>query len=165
MAATIAFVGGWEGLRLQAYKDSVGVPTVCYGETRGVEMGDSYTKAQCDAMLVAALAEFEAGVSNCIDPWRDLPVNTQIALVSWAYNVGIGAACGSTAVKRFNRGDYVAACDAITWFRKGTIGGVKVVIPGLVNRRSAEYNLCVEDLDQPRVAETLTQSRYGSQST
>jgi lysozyme len=142
LATTIAFVGGWEGLRLVAYRDVVGVPTVCYGETRGVEMGDSYTKAECDDMLSEALAGFEAGISACVEPWDNLPVKTQIALVSWAYNVGVGGACRSTAVRRFNAGDYRAGCAAVTWWNKA--GGR--TIPGLVNRRTAEHKLCVADL-------------------
>ena len=42
-AAAIALVAGWEGLRTKAYLDAVKVPTVCFGETRGVKLGDSYT--------------------------------------------------------------------------------------------------------------------------
>lgn len=142
LAATIAFVGAWEGLRLTAYRDVVGIPTVCYGETKGVQMGDSYTKEQCDDMLADRLAEFEAGISACIEPWDDLPVKTRISLVSWAYNVGVGGACRSTAVRRFNAGDYRGGCDAVQWWNKA--GGR--TIPGLVNRRAAEHRLCVADL-------------------
>lgn len=142
LALTVAFVGGWEGLRLVAYRDPVGVPTVCYGETRGVEMGDRHTEAECDAMLIEALEDFEQGIRRCIEPWSDLPVKTRVALVSWAYNVGVGAACGSTAVRRINAGQYRAGCDAVTWWDKA--GGR--TLPGLVNRRAAEHALCVEDL-------------------
>lgn len=142
LALTIAFVGGWEGLRLAAYRDPVGIPTVCYGETRGVEMGDRYSKAECDAMLVEALRGFERGISECITPWHRLPEKTRIALVSWAYNVGVGAACRSTAVRRFNAGQYRAGCDAVKWWDRA--GGR--TLPGLVNRRAAEHKLCVADL-------------------
>lgn len=43
----IGVIGGYEGLRTRAYPDMVGVPTVCFGETRGVKLGDVYTVEQC----------------------------------------------------------------------------------------------------------------------
>ena len=49
LSTAIAFVGQWEGLRTEAYRDVVGIWTVCYGETKGVQPGDSYSKAECDA--------------------------------------------------------------------------------------------------------------------
>ncbi len=64
-AAAIALVGMWEGLRLTAYRDIVGVPTVCYGETLGVKIGDKHTKVECDAMLLASLQKHEAGTLQC----------------------------------------------------------------------------------------------------
>jgi len=146
MAATITFVGGWEGLRLEAYSDVVGQETICYGETKGVQMGDTATKAECDTMLASRLEEFENGISACIQPWERLPVKTRISLVSWAYNVGVGGACRSTAVRRFNAGEFRGGCDAVTWWNKGTIKGRRVTIPGLVNRRAAEHALCLADL-------------------
>lgn len=142
LALTISFVGTWEGLKLSAYRDVVGVPTVCYGETLGVSLGDRYTKEQCDSMLVRRLSEFERGVSSCIQTWDELPVKTKISIVSWSYNVGVGGACKSTAVKRFNAGQFRSGCDAMKWWNKA--GGRK--IQGLVNRRASEHKLCVEDL-------------------
>lgn len=144
--ATLVFVGGWEGLRLTAYRDVVGVPTICYGETLGVKMGDTATKAECDAMLIASLKKHEAGLDRCLRPPTAIPTKTKIALVSWTYNVGVGAACSSTAVRRFNAGDYHSGCESVTWWNKGTVNGKRVTIPGLVNRRAAEYSLCVADL-------------------
>ena len=45
----VGIVGGFEGLRTKAYRDVVGVPTICFGETRGVKMGDTATDAQIGA--------------------------------------------------------------------------------------------------------------------
>ena len=56
-ALAIGLVGAWEGLRTVAYRDIVGVPTVCFGETRGVEMGDEYTVEECQVMLGEGLIE------------------------------------------------------------------------------------------------------------
>ncbi|MBI6628312.1 lysozyme [Pontibaca salina] len=142
LALTIAFVSGWEGTRYVAYRDPVGIPTICEGITKGVQMGDTATRAQCDAMLTRELETHERGLDACLDPPTPLPVKTKVALVSWTYNVGVGGACRSTAVRRFNAGDYRGGCDAVTMWNKA--GGR--VLPGLVNRRAAEHKLCLEDL-------------------
>lgn len=46
-ATAIALIGSWEGLRTVAYRNIVGIPTVCFGGTRGVKMGDRYTVDEC----------------------------------------------------------------------------------------------------------------------
>jgi lysozyme len=140
LAMLITFVGAWEGRSLQAYRDIVGVPTICYGETRGVEMGDKATPAECDTMLAKGLAEFNAGLNRCLIV--PVPDKVRVAFVSWAYNVGLGAACGSTLVKRANGGNLRAACDQLlVWTRAGGR-----VVQGLVNRRKAEHALCLEGI-------------------
>ncbi|PVB61594.1 lysozyme [Labrenzia sp. 011] len=139
-AAAIALVGAWEGLRLSAYRDVAGVPTVCYGETRGVVLGDRHSKAECDAMLLSSLRKHEAGMRRCLKAPDAIPARSYVAFVSLTYNIGVGAFCRSTAAKRLNRGDVRGACDAATWFNKA--GGR--MIRGLVNRRAAEHELCLE---------------------
>jgi len=141
-AGTIALVGAWEGLRLTAYRDIVGVPTVCYGETRGVRLGDRHTRADCDAMLLVSLRRHEAGMRACLERPDRIPEKSYIAFVSLTYNIGVGAFCRSTAARRLNAGDLRGACDAATWFNKA--GGRRV--KGLVNRRAAEHALCLEGL-------------------
>lgn len=141
-AGAIALVGAWEGLRLTAYQDIVGVPTVCYGETRGVQLGDSHTKTECDAMLLSSLKRHEAGMRGCLRHPDRIPEKSYIAFVSLTYNIGVGAFCGSTAARRLNAGDVRGACEAATWFNKA--GGRKV--KGLVNRRAAEHDLCLQGL-------------------
>jgi lysozyme len=66
-AAGAIFVAGWEGVQLVAYKDPIGIVTVCAGETRGVKMGDRYTMAECQAMLAAALQDYADGARRCVD--------------------------------------------------------------------------------------------------
>ena len=141
-AAAIALVGAWEGLRLNAYRDVVGVPTVCYGETRGVKLGDEHTRAECEAMLLVSLQKHEFGMRKCLKRPDDIPVPSYVAFVSLTYNIGVGAFCRSTARKRLDVGDLKGACDAGAWFNRA--GGR--VISGLVNRRSAEHRLCLEGL-------------------
>jgi lysozyme len=137
LALTIAAVGAYEGLSLTAYPDIIGVPTDCYGETRGVHLGDVSTKDQCDAKLSARLVEFNKGVNSCVTV--PLPDTRRAAFVSLAYNIGVPAFCSSTTVKRINAGDVVGACEAMTRFN---MAGGKVV-QGLVNRRASERELCI----------------------
>jgi len=141
-AAAIALVGAWEGLRLTAYRDVVGIPTVCYGETHGVKLGDRHSKADCDAMLLASLKKHERGMRRCLNRPDAIPAKSYVAFVSLTYNIGVGAFCRSTARRRLNAGDISGACDAATWFNKA--GGR--TIRGLINRRSAEHELCLEGL-------------------
>ncbi|PZU93108.1 MAG: lysozyme [Chelatococcus sp.] len=138
-ALAISVVGGFEGLRQTAYRDVVGVPTICYGETRGVTMGMSATKAECDAMLLKGLQEFEQGVLGCTTV--EMPVKRQVAMVSFAYNVGVGAYCKSSVARLLNGGQTRAACDALLKWNKA--GGV--VFPGLTRRRQAERELCLAE--------------------
>lgn len=141
--AAVPFVARWEGLRTMAYLDLVGVPTVCYGETKGVSLGDRYTVTECDAMLGRELLAYRAGLHRYIAPpvLADLmPVPRDVAFVSLAYNVGVSGAGKSTAVRRLNAGDVAGACDALTWWNKA--GGR--VVRGLVNRRADEKRLCLQ---------------------
>jgi lysozyme len=138
LAALITLVGGFEGLRTVAYLDPVNVPTVCFGETRGVQLGDEYTVAECREMLGDRLLEFAAGVDKCLTVAA--PDKPYMAFVSLAYNIGTGAFCKSTVVRRWNAKQYRASCDAILMWNRA--GGV--VWPGLVKRREAERKLCLE---------------------
>lgn len=139
LVLAVGFIGAWEGLRLNAYRDIVGVPTICYGETKGVRLGDKRTKAECDAMFSRRILEFEAAIDRCITE-ENLPLKSKVAIVSLGYNIGVAGFCKSTAAKRINRGDIAGACEAATWFNRA--GGK--VSRGLQNRRSAEYDLCME---------------------
>jgi len=143
MASAVSFIGQWEGLRTEAYRDIVGVWTVCYGETKNVRPGDSYSKAECDAMLAQAIAFYEAQLDRCLT--APVPAGMKIALVSWTYNVGAGAACRSTLVRKANAGDLAGACRELPrWNRAGGR-----VIRGLTNRRLSERAMCLRALDDP----------------
>ncbi|WP_227754346.1 lysozyme [Stagnihabitans tardus] len=142
MAAAVALVGGFEGRRLSAYLDGGGVPTICFGATKGVRLGDTATAGECDSRLRADLVEHEAALRACLKAPDAIPDQSYLALVSWAFNVGTGAACKSTAVRLVNAGDLRAACNQLPrWVRDNGR-----VIPGLVNRRQSEQALCLEGL-------------------
>jgi lysozyme len=134
------FIAREEGLRTSAYLDSVGVPTICYGETEGVKMGDSKTKQECDALFNTRLGVFAVAVDSMIEP--EMPAEVHAALTSWAYNVGLGAARKSTLVKRANYGDFVGACNELLKWR---FAGGK---PILQKRRERERQLCLRGLNR-----------------
>lgn len=143
-AALIALATGtvqvFEGRELRAYQDIVGVWTICDGETKGVKPGDVATPAECDSMLAKNLVVYERGLDGCLV--AAVPGKSKVAFLSWTYNVGIGAACGSTLVRKANAGDVRGACDELLkWNRAGGR-----VVKGLTNRREAERKLCLEGL-------------------
>lgn len=142
VAATLAapLTAHFEGLRLRSYLDPVGIPTICYGETEGVELGQVLSKPECDKMLTARLGWFSAEVYAASA--RDIPPETHAALTSFAYNVGIGAFNKSTLLRRLNAGDTAGACDEL--MRWVFAGGKKLT--GLVKRRGAERELCLKGI-------------------
>lgn len=125
----------WEGLRLKAYKCPAGVWTIGYGHTGDVKKGDVITEHQAEAILDVDLDKFERGAENLLDV--QVSDNEFAALVSFAFNLGVGALGRSTLLKLVNAGDKVGAG---AQFMKWTYAAGKVV-PGLVKRRAAEREL------------------------
>ncbi|WYW02963.1 endolysin [Pseudomonas phage vB_PpuP-ErraM] len=107
IALAVTMLVGVEGLSTKAYKDTGGVWTICYGETKGVTQGMTATKQQCWTMLQS---EAEATLV-AIAPYlpATLNPNQYAALVSFCYNVGVYNCKTSTLFKYINKGDYVAA--------------------------------------------------------
>ncbi|TXH56493.1 MAG: lysozyme [Desulfurellales bacterium] len=136
-AALIALVAAWEGKSNDPYADLRGIATVCYGETN-VPMR-RYSDAECREMLAKSLNKYASEVKR-LSP--RLEGNQLLAATSLTYNIGSAAYARSTARRRFNAGDLRGGCEALTWFNRA--GGR--VIPGLVNRRRAEYRVCIADL-------------------
>lgn len=138
----VGLVGGFEGMRTHAYRDVVGVPTVCFGETRGVKMGDTYTVEECKAMLGDALADFETNMRKCLVNPDAIPDKPYVAFLSLSYNIGVGAFCHSTLVKKANAGDIRGACNEFPKWNKA--GGR--AIKGLTVRRTEERQLCLSGI-------------------
>lgn len=138
-----AFVGDFEGLYTKAYLDPVGVPTVCFGETEGVKIGDRYTVRQCHEMLANKLPRYWSEVADCMgaDLADAQPDTRKIAFTSFAYNVGSGGFCKSTLLRRLKAGDVRGACDEmLKWNRAG-----RIIFRGLERRRQAERKLCLRE--------------------
>lgn len=141
LAVALPLIAKWEGLRTTAYRDIVGVWTVCYGETKGVRPGDTYTETECRDMLAREVLEYRAGWRAYVSKTalsEYLHVFREVAFVDLAYNVGVAGAGSSTATRRLNSGNIAGACTAIGWWNKA---GQRVV-RGLVNRRTEFVALC-----------------------
>lgn len=142
IATATPFIAKWEGLETEAYRDIVGVPTVCYGETRGVKMGDTYTEAECMAMLKVGVGDFYAKLEPYMTN-KDIPVGVQASLLELAYNVGVKAAGNSTMMALANAGRYKEACQQLDkWVKAGG-----KIVTGLKNRRAeSKIQLCMKGL-------------------
>ncbi|MDB9529196.1 lysozyme [Oscillatoria sp. CS-180] len=130
----------FEGLELRAYQDSVGVWTIGYGHTSAagpptVYAGQTITEAEAEAILKKDLGIFENGVRDVVT----VPLNSNqfSALVSFSFNVGVGALRTSTLLRLLNTGDYQGAADQLPRWVKA--GGETLL--GLVRRRDAERAL------------------------
>lgn len=136
----IAFIKRWEGVRLKAYRCSANVLTIGVGHTAA--MGEPYpvegmkiTEAEAEAILRRDLSSIERGVQQAVK----VPLNQRQfdTLVSFVFNVGIGAFRKSTLLKRLNAKDYDAVpSELMKWTRAGGR-----VVQGLVNRRKAEADM------------------------
>ena len=137
-------VGGFEGLRLAAYRDVVGVWTACYGETKGIKKSMRFSKATCDNLLIDRLVEHEQGMRTCIGEVNAdrIPDKSYVAFVSLTYNIGVAGFCSSSVRAAADSGRLRSACDAILRFNKG--GKPRREIAGLTRRREAEKTLCYQ---------------------
>jgi len=141
----------WEGRELKAYRDAVGVPTICDGDTQNVKMGMVETQAGCDARLRRRmLTEFYPALQACITGFDGKPISWQAMMIDLSWNIGHGGTCKSTAARLGREGKYLESCYAATKFNRA---GGKVLI-GLVKRREmgdatriGEGELCVSGLE------------------
>ena len=122
------------------------VPTIGFGTTAGVKLGDTTTPPKALARALVDVQQFEGAIKTCVTV--PLTQNEYDAYVSFAYNVGRRAFCQSTLVKKLNLGDFKGACDELLRWR--FFQGKDCALPenrrlcgGLVKRREAEYRQCL----------------------
>lgn len=137
--SAVAFGGlvAYEGYSDRAYIPVPGdVPTLGFGTTEGVRMGDTITAPKAVHRALQDVAKYEGAVKQCVTvPLHQYEYD---AFISLAYNIGPTAFCGSTLVKKLNAQDYAGACSEILrWNRfKGK------PLRGLTLRRQQEYARC-----------------------
>lgn len=131
----LALIRQFEGLRLSAYKCPAGVPTIGWGTTKGVKMGQTITKDEADRLLIEDAQRFADHVKALVK----IPLNqNQVdALISFVYNIGPHAFAKSTMLKLINQGLLEDAANQFVRWNKA--GGE--VLAGLTRRRMAERDL------------------------
>lgn len=127
----IKLIKRFEGVRYEAYRDAVGVPTIGYGHTKGVYMGMKITEKEADEFLRQDLVNAEIAVNkyNSKYHWTQ---NEYDSLVSFSFNVG---SINQLTAKGTRTKAQISA--KIPEYRKA--GGK--VLQGLVDRRAAEKEL------------------------
>ena len=137
----LTLIKKFEGCKLTAYPDpgTGGKPwTIGFGSTtdiqgRPINPGTVWTQVQADTRLATQVMEFAAGVDKALAGSPVTPMQKS-AMVSLAYNIGIGAFTSSTLLKKHRAADYDgAAAQFLVWVKAGG-----KTMQGLVNRRTAE---------------------------
>lgn len=138
LSIATAVVSYYEGYEPTAYRDPVGIATICYGHTATARIGQTLSQAECTDLLQADLGTAFAAVDSRAQV--DLPPPTRAALASFVYNVGEGNFARSTLLRKLNAGDLRGACHELS--RWVYAGGRK--LNGLIKRRATEHELCLE---------------------
>jgi lysozyme len=127
-----------EGYRDTAYIPVAGdVPTIGFGTTQNVRMGDKISVPQALNRALTDVQKFEGAMKRCVKvPLHQYEYD---AYVSLTYNIGEGAFCRSTLVRKLNAGDYKGACEQI--LRWDNFQGRP--LRGLTIRREKEYKQCI----------------------
>lgn len=146
------------GVALKAYRCPAGVWTIGLGETeihgRAVRPGDTCLESEAWQFLCTDLTTRTAAVKALCT--REPSPSELGAMVSLAYNIGLGALAQSTVLRAHNRGDAAAAAQAFTLWDKARVNGVLTELPGLKARRHAEAALYL--LDATSVTTTMPQT-------
>lgn len=159
--ASLDLIKRFEGLKLETYRDSVGVLTIGYGTTAAAGVGIDpkpgmkITEAEAEEYLRRAVEKFAEDILPAIKV--DVTDNEFGALVSLAYNIGPSAFKKSTVLRKLNAGDRQGAADAFLMWNKA--GGK--VLKGLQRRREAERALFLSK-KAPRTS--IAQSRTAQAS-
>ena len=134
----------FEGCETTAYQDSVGVWTIGFGHTKGVEEGQTCSIEDAESMLADEMDEYEGYINNMVKV--ELQQHEFDALVAWVYNLGPTNLGESTMLKVLNGGQFDRGPDEMNrWPRAGG-----EILEGLVRRRQAE-SLMFQDLDWRQV--------------
>lgn len=145
LALASVFIPHWEGMDLTVKHYAVDPPnvyTVCNGITNldpdyaWIRPGMKFTEAQCGEAFKKVLPKYVAPIAKCIPAYYAMPPHRQVAVLSFAYNVGPAAVCGDknhsgNIAKEFNAGNAKAACNLMGEYIRAN----GKVLTGLQNRR------------------------------
>lgn len=133
----LALIANAEGCRTSPYQCSAGVWTNGIGHTEGVTPRSQVSERQAAVNLVYDVMRVERGIDGCM--MAEMPQRVYDAAVSFAFNVGVRAACGSTFARYIRQQHWLSACNELRrWvFVKGEKNR------GLENRRAAETAYCL----------------------
>lgn len=139
-AVALVGIASHEGYFGNAYQDIVGVWTIGFGSTDNVKPTEKTDPVKALRRAVTELGQMESQIKKCVSV--DLTQYEYDAYLSLSYNIGTGAFCRSTLVKKLNAKDYEGACKEILRWNKA--GGREV--RGLTIRRQAEYKQCMGEV-------------------
>lgn len=111
-----------EGFSSTAYRDSAGVPTICYGETKGVQMGQKRSLSDCQKQLIQSAGEHAKALVGLPESIPDVVL---LGSLDMAYNVGVSGFSNSAVKRRLKQGDYRAAGQAVLQWKYITVNGKK----------------------------------------
>lgn len=154
-----ALIKSYEALKLTAYLCQAKKPTIGWGHTKRVSLGDSITLEQAEQFFVEDIAWAEACVAKTIK--MPMTENERAAMVSLCFNIGT-VFSSSTVARKFNAGDKAGAAKAFAMWNLVTVDGKKSVSSGLVARRAREAELFRKP---PAELKSLTRSRIMRGST
>lgn len=144
-AGTVSY---YEGKSNKAYLDPVKIATICYGQTKGVKMGQYKTDDECLESLADELVSHNNKMVMSIK--TPISVKEHAAYLSLVYNIGNGAFDRSTLLRKLNAGDRVGACmELLRWDKAGG-----KVLRGLTLRRQDENKLCLEGVKESNETST-----------
>lgn len=141
VVVAMGIAGPLEGLYNWAYLDPVGIPTNCFGTTRGVKLEQYKTDEECIALFTEEMAHAVRVVDKCVPQNVPLTVNQMAAFGSAVYNLGPIIVCdtkNSTAARLLNSGKVIEACNQLPRWNKAK--GIE--LPGLTTRRAIEQEYC-----------------------
>ncbi len=131
-----------EGFRSTAYRDRAGVWTIGFGHTGDVHPGQALTQHQAEVVFDLDVQRFCVGVEHLVR--RAMPLSDEefSALVLFAFNVGLTAFAGSTALRDLLSGHFdLVPAELKRWVYVHDVSGVPLLAPELVARRNAEIAL------------------------
>jgi lysozyme len=130
-----------EELRLKAYPDSGNVPTIGWGHTKGVKLGQVTTEKEAEKFLAEDIGEASNGLLQLSPSVHTISSQKHAALIDFCFNCGLGSYKISKLRKFVEVADWANAAIAIRKWNKGHVNGKLVVLPGLTKRREAEAQL------------------------